>query len=90
MPDEATVEFHVLLKNFGYKNGILLSDDYEIVRPYRDYILSIGYAISTFGPDMDTEVYDRESTKEVLADWGWSGPLAEKPDWLPPPPSDDE
>jgi hypothetical protein len=88
MPDKSTLEFHVLLKNFGYENGILLGDDYENARPYKEHLLSTGYAYSFFGPYADSETYDRESVMETLADWGWSGPAAEKPDWLPPPPDD--
>jgi hypothetical protein len=82
MSDGTTVKFHVLLKNFGGASGILLGEDYEKARPYKDNITALGYAMSHYLPPSDAEVYDRENIIEVLADWGWTGPPEHKPAWL--------
>ena len=89
LPDGRELEFDALLKNFGYKNGTLLTSNHDIW-DHREAIIGLGYGWSIMGEYSEHEVYDRAGYIEVLADWGWSGPESSKPNWLPDPPIDDD
>jgi hypothetical protein len=86
-----TVCAPVLLPDFGYENGMLLfegipSDIFEI----GEGLVALGYGYSCLGPYRENEAVNLESTKEVLADWTWSGPQDERPAWLADPPQDED
>jgi hypothetical protein len=89
LPDGRKLEFDVLLKNFGNTNGMLLTSDHDVF-DYGKAIVGLWYGYSIMGQPDESEAYDRESIIEVLADWTWSGPDANKPDWLPEQPVDDD
>jgi hypothetical protein len=89
LPDGRTVKAPVLLRNFGWENGMVLfgdtpSDIFEIV----PVLVDMGYGFSCLGPYRDDEL-NLELVKEMLADWTWSGPPEQRPSWLAGPPSDE-
>jgi hypothetical protein len=82
MPDNREIEFEVLLKNFGAKNGMLLVSNYSKIEKVMSIILEMGYGCSVLSPSLESYRYSREDYEDVLADWGWSGPAADEPTWL--------
>jgi len=87
LPDGRTVCAPVLLKNFGYENGMVLFEDtpgdiFELGRA----LIASGYGYSCLGAYR--EAVDLELVKEMLADWTWAGPPDQRPTWLPDPPQD--
>jgi len=76
------IEAELLLRNFGAEKGMLIFSNYKkISHCYRE-LLKKGYGFSTLSNT--TDGYDRQSTIEMLSDWGWSGPKEEEPDWILP------
>jgi hypothetical protein len=88
LPDKTELEFKVLLKNFGWRNGMLVTDDWSQIREYEDAVIDLGFGYSILGPYTERATYNRENYIEMLSDWTWSGPETDKPKWLLDP-SDD-
>jgi hypothetical protein len=89
LPDGRIVNAPVLLKNFGYENGMMLFEGapggiWEAGKA----LVALGYGYSCLGPYRENEVVDLEVAKEILADWTWSGPPSQRPAWLTEPPPD--
>ncbi|HEX2572237.1 MAG TPA: hypothetical protein VH877_22020, partial [Polyangia bacterium] len=76
------VRAELLLKNFGAANGMLIFTSYAPVEPYEDEIPALGYGFSVLLGHAEEGGYDRQSFIDMLSDWGWAGPEAERPDWL--------
>jgi hypothetical protein len=85
----ASFEIPVLLRNFGGRLGMLLTTDYEQLKPFAATLVDAGYGYSVLSEPAVGEAYSREGIIEVLADWGWSGPAHERPGWLVNPPAAD-
>ena len=81
LKDNTKLEIEVLLKSFGAKNGMLIISDFNIIKNNIEEIRSLDYGYSTMSIPKNDE-YDRQSTIEVLQDWGWSGDPKDKPQWL--------
>ncbi|HYK81203.1 MAG TPA: hypothetical protein VEU95_16335 [Micropepsaceae bacterium] len=81
LTDGTRVEVSVLVKDFGAKRGMVVNASYGMIAPYAKKLVEDGYGFSSnFGES--PESYDRDSMIEILADWGWSGDPAKKPNWL--------
>ncbi len=85
----AHIEARLLLKNFGFENGMIIVTDFEPIRDFADEIVAAGYGFSTLSEPSAGDLYNREVFIEMLRDWTWSGPEALRPEWCLPP-SDDE
>ncbi|MEM7169858.1 MAG: hypothetical protein AAF530_06785 [Pseudomonadota bacterium] len=72
----------LLVKNFGYRNGMIVISDYKVVEPYKSKIVGLGYGYSTFSEFRDSEKYDRASYIDILSDWTWAGADHKKPSWV--------
>jgi hypothetical protein len=81
------VRAEVLVRNYGARNGMLIVTDYAVIQPWLKPLEALGYGFSTLEePTGDgREAYDRGTFIEMLSDWGWSGPEAEKPEWIMAP-----
>jgi hypothetical protein len=90
LPDGRVIKAPVLLRNFGWQNGMVLfegipSDLYEV----GDTLVAMGYGVSCLRHHGDDDKVDLDAAKEILADWTWSGPPDQRPAWLADPPPDD-
>ena len=79
---ELSIDAELLFPNFGAPNGTLVVGSDEIVWPHRKRISAAGYSFSIFGLSHG-EICSTDGLAEMLAEWGWSGPLEDKPSWLP-------
>ncbi|EKO16890.1 MULTISPECIES: hypothetical protein [Leptospira] len=82
LADNLKINVSVLLKNFGAKNGMLIITNYEDVEPYLEKIYEAGYGFSTLSEPSENEQYSRKDFIELLSDWGWTGDVNLKPEWL--------
>lgn len=71
-----------LIKNFGATNGMLIFGNYDEIFPYVDEIVEAGYGFSILDEPMANENYSKDEYIALLADWGWSGDVELKPEWL--------
>ncbi len=65
---------------FGSSKGTLIFSSLAQFWDFNKEITADGYGFSCLSDYDDT--YDRESTVEMLSEWGWDGSQEKKPDWL--------
>jgi hypothetical protein len=82
LPTGARFQVPVLVRNFGGSKGMLVLSDYAIVKDWSDEVVQAGYGYSIMSEPEAGEEYARDVFIEVLADWGWRGPMSGKPVWL--------
>jgi len=70
----------VLLKNFGAELGMILVTDFQSIKSIADELFDRGYGFSTLSEPSENEETDKNSTMEMLYDWGWTG-SCEPPPW---------
>ena len=81
------IEVDVLLRSFGGSEGMLLVSDASLIEPHLQLIDWDRYGFTTLPePEPDAEL-DIDAVIEVLRDWGWSGGVADRPEWLGPEPT---
>lgn len=71
-----------LLKNFGASKGMLIANDYNIIKKHIKTIHADGYGFSIFREPEDGAIYIRSAIIDVLRDWGWSNKEKQAPAWL--------
>ena len=76
--DGSQVTFTAYLPCFGGRYGIVTDPDWSVIRPHVDALSAAGFGYSCVSFDREA---DLESLREVLADWGWTGPPEGKPEW---------
>jgi hypothetical protein len=78
------LEFDFLVKNFGAKNGTIVVTDFASIKPYMQEIDDLGYGFSVLDEPSNkaNEAYNRELFIDMLSEWGWAGPEAERPTWV--------
>lgn len=88
-PNGSRITVSALVKNFGAKRGMLVDEDWNVLKPHADLMVECGYGYSAMsgGP---ADQYERSEIIEVLEDWGWSGAADKKPAWLGNPAADNE
>jgi len=69
------LHYDAAVHDFGSKNGMLLMESWS--KEKGDAAAHSGFGYSCMGAG----AYDRQSTIEVLQDWGWSG-SGPPPEWL--------
>ena len=82
LPSGAHVHAPVLVRYFGGPEGMLIVPDFGLVKDLSDEIIQAGYGFSVMSEPSGIEEYDRDVFIGVLAEWGWHGPLSQKPIWL--------
>ena len=70
----------VLLRNFGAELGMILVTDFQSIKSISDELQNQGYGFSTLSEPLENEEFDKNSTMEMLYDWGWSG-SGKPPGW---------
>src|SRR5262245_45568757 len=69
----------VLLREFGARHGMLITENYGSIESSVDEIISSGFGFSVITLPAN---YNRESLIAVLRDWSWSGASDQMPLWL--------
>lgn len=69
----------VFIPDFGSRKGTILASEYWKIEAILQAVQNEGYGFSCF--DFLSEI-DSAGLIVVLSDWGWAGPLSEKPKWL--------
>ena len=84
LSDGVRLKADFLVKNFGGSSGTLVVTSYENVEPHVQRLQSLGYGFSVLDEPKDerNQAYCREGMIDVLSDWGWTGPKANRPHWL--------
>lgn len=77
--DGTNLSVDALVKNFGAPRGMLVVQNYDVIKPFARRAVADGYGYSS---NVGGEPYDRVAMIEILRDWGWTGPSELKPDWL--------
>lgn len=73
----------VLVLDFGAPKGMLVTFDLAFVKENEGALERDGYGCLIERGRARGPFYNREGWIAMLADWGWSGPASERPDWLP-------
>jgi hypothetical protein len=74
------VKCPVFVPGFGSSKGTLIFSSVGEFWDFRNEIIADGFGFSCLSDYDDT--YDRESTIEMLSEWGWAGSQENKPDWI--------
>ncbi len=81
MTDGSNLNAGFIVKYFGGTCGMLIFKNYREVKPYINEIKNKGYGFSILDePEM--EYINIDDYIDVLRDWGWSGDVNRKPNWL--------
>jgi hypothetical protein len=70
------------VSNLGAPKGMLIFGDGEHIRPFETRLLSEGYGFSVLEEPPADEKFDVEVFRVMFRDWGWTGELSAKPDWM--------
>jgi hypothetical protein len=65
----------------GACNGMLIFGNDEVLK-YSDALLEAGYGFSVLEEPGATQRFDLGEYKEMFSDWGWTGPLQKRPQWM--------
>ena len=84
------IYYDVLLKQFGYENGMIIVNDFNRIERETDAILDAGYGFSTLDEPTSDEDYTLEGIIDLLSDWTWNGPPDKRPEWLLGAPDDND
>lgn len=76
--DGKQITFAAYFQHFGGLCGIVTDPDWSVIRPHVDTLSAAGFGYSCVSFEKGI---DLEGLREVLADWGWTGPPEDKPEW---------
>ena len=81
---DKTITVDVLLPDFGYRKGMMLVADSNVISQHRREIVEAEYGYSVLSKPSAEEIAqpDLEIAKEVLRDWGWGGRPEDEPAWM--------
>jgi hypothetical protein len=85
LPSGGRVSAHLLVRNFGAPNGMLIVEGMDAINAYLDEVAECGYGFCVMREAELNHEYDRSSAIDMLSDWTWSGADADKPTWVLPP-----
>jgi hypothetical protein len=71
-----------LIRNFGGPSGMLVFTDFNAVRDAADDFSKAGYGVSILSDPFIETSQDADAFDHMLKDWGWSGNIAAKPQWM--------
>jgi hypothetical protein len=78
--NDVTIHAELLIRNFGCPNGMIIVREYDVVKKSLAQIDALDYGFSVL--DEPHGPYDRATMIEMLSEWGWTGPMAEAPQWI--------
>jgi hypothetical protein len=70
------------LPDLGAPKGMLIVTSYDEIKSCSQELISAGYGYSVLDEPSPGEVFDSQSFRTMFRDWGWSGELGKKPDWM--------
>lgn len=74
-----TIRVDMIVEGFGAPKGTLVVADYSALQPHIALIEASGFTVSSFAePTSESSVDD---LREMLLEWDWAGPEAERPVW---------
>jgi hypothetical protein len=76
--DGKQIVFAAYFQHFGSSCGIVIDSDWSVIGTHADALSAAGFGYSCVSFERGT---DLESLREVLVDWGWTGPPEDKPEW---------
>lgn len=82
LPSGARIDAVALVKSFGGAKGMLVLADYGQVRHHVQEVVVAGYGFSVMSEPAPERPPTLDGWREVLRDWGWSGPPGQEPLWL--------
>jgi hypothetical protein len=83
--DGRQITFDALFSDLGNLSGTLVlrsSELSKIDQDVRSELKRKGYGFSSFDEPHQRENFDINNYIEMFAEWGWSGPNREKPNWM--------
>ena len=77
-------EVHTIarLPDLGAPKGMLLLASYDQVHSHSQVLLDAGYGYSVLNEPRPQEDFDLDSFRDMFKDWGWSGEVTRKPQWM--------
>lgn len=82
LPSGQRVDAVVLVKHFGAAKGMLVVTSYDQIRRHTTELVEAGYGFSVMSEPAPERPLFIDGYRDVLRDWGWSGPVGQEPDWL--------
>lgn len=76
--DGTQVTFAGHFQHFGNFCGMVTDPDWSVIKPHADALSKAGFGYSCVSFEEGT---DFKSLRKILADWGWTGPPENKPEW---------
>jgi hypothetical protein len=70
------------LPDLGAPKGMLIVKSYDEIKTYSQELISAGYGYSVLDDPSPDEAFDSQSFQTMFRDWGWSGELGKRPDWM--------
>lgn len=81
--DGRRLRFDALVRRFGARVGMLIDRESKAFQRHGGQLVALGYGYSCFDfAGWVKSDYNRESSTEMLSDWGCSGPAEERPEWV--------
>jgi hypothetical protein len=81
LPDGAQLKVTALIRKFGARNGMVVDEDWALLKPNAQALVDLGYGFSAISSEL-AQLHARENLIETLTDWGWTGPADQKPRWF--------
>jgi hypothetical protein len=70
------------IADLGAPNGMLVFLSYDEIQEWTPALLKAGYGYSVMDEPRVDEEFDLESYQDMFRDWGWSGELRARPNWI--------
>ena len=82
--DGSTLTARAYFPHLSNSKGVLIFDwSDKVDASARQELESMGMGMTTFGEPGPNEEFDIGSYIQMFAEWGWTGPEAQKPRWIP-------
>lgn len=72
----------VLVKGFGYRNGMLIVTEFDTVAARVSELVNAGFGFSVMSEPKARHPFVLDAYVDVLSDWGWAGRQEDAPAWL--------
>lgn len=71
-----------IIENVGGKRGMIIVENYKKIDGHQRKLVELGYGYTVIAGEFKPRDDEKESFIELIVDWGWTGPVDEKPEWL--------
>ncbi len=69
--NNTTIDALLLVKNVGGDKGMLIINNFNIVKNHIDELIQLGYGFSVLEEPSKNELYNKDEYAELLYEWGW-------------------